>query len=164
MSISYKSVTISRKKPTQLPTYFQWLPTYESVMVPYIFPLRLIPIDFVFVHKDLNYIFLSILGTKNMVIHNLQIVNNVYKNPNLTPHVFGHWSPNLYECCCIFVFFLWRLLPINYFVASLSHHHTSFSHNHSEKIFAHEWLLKLQVEKITLITLNMIMHQPQSKG
>ena len=74
-------------------------------MVPYIFPLRLIPIDFVFIHKDPNYFF-SILDTKNMVIHNLQIVNNVYKNPNPTPHIFGHWSPNLYECCYVFVFFM----------------------------------------------------------
>jgi len=29
-----------------------------------------------------------------MVIHNLQTVNNVYKNPNPTPQLFGHWSPN----------------------------------------------------------------------
>jgi len=29
-----------------------------------------------------------------MNIHNLQIVDNVYKNLNPTLHLFGHWSPN----------------------------------------------------------------------
>jgi len=83
-----------------------WLPTYESMVVPFFFSLRLIPIDFIFVHNYPNYMFLSILGTKNMVIHNLQIVNNVYKNFNPTPHLFGHWSPHLYESCCVlFLFF-----------------------------------------------------------
>jgi len=82
------------------------------------FSLRLIPIDFIFVHNDPNYIFLSILSTKNMVIHNLQTMNNVYKNFNPTPHLFGHWSPHLYECYCvlfIYIYIFLRLSPINYF-------------------------------------------------
>jgi len=62
--------------------------------------------------------------------------------------------------------------------ARFSHHYTRFRHHHVVQIilfiitckmkfvnvFAHELLPKLQVVKFTLITHNMTMHQPQSKG